>query len=156
MCASPHMITWTPEIGVLERSQAMTQAEPRRKANGEAAMRPMRNGMRSSCRPTLLAASRSSGSGRLTTGFESAWLSRGVRSRSPFPMSRRFGQVLLAFRKSNLPALSPGVRTPSTTPYPLLVEAVVVMVRTNLDAVVSAFDLAATDLARGLIDTPFY
>jgi hypothetical protein len=58
---------------------------------------------------------------------------------------------LLALRKSNFPAQSPGVRTPST-PVSLLVEAVVVMVRTNLDAVAfSAFDFTAGDLARGLI-----
>src|SRR5580700_8568551 len=153
MCASPHIITWTPEIGVWERSHAMTHAAPRRKVNGEAAIRPMRKGIKSSWRPTLLAASSSSGSGRLAGGFVSAWLSRGVRSRNPLPMSRRFSQGLLAFRKSNAPALSPGVRTPSA-PSPPLVEGVVVSVRTNFDAVVfPAFDFAATDLARGLIST---
>ena len=94
MCASPHMITWMPEIGVWERSHAMTQAAPRRNVNGEAAIRPMRSGIKCSWRPTLLAASRSSGSGRLATGLVSAWLSRGV------PCAQSFTDV---------PPLLPGI-----------------------------------------------
>jgi hypothetical protein len=71
-------------------------------------------------------------------------------------MLRRFSQGLLAFRKSNLAVLSPGARSPST-PYSLLVAAVVVIVRTNLDEVVFVgLDFFATDLRRGLIGRPFY
>lgn len=36
------MMTVIPVIGVKERSAAITQANPRRKAKGEAAMRPIR------------------------------------------------------------------------------------------------------------------
>jgi len=50
-----------------------------------------------------------------------------------------------------VPALSPGVRTLSTTSCPRLVEAVVVVVGTDLGAVVfSGFDFWAGELARGL------
>src|SRR5664279_2515888 len=144
-----------PEAGVLDRYHAITHAAPRRNVNGEAAIRPVRNGIKSSWRPTLLAASRSSGSGRLATGLLSAWLSRGARLRSPLPIFRRFSQGLLGSRKSNSLDRSPGVRSPST-PFSLLVKAVVVIVRTVLSELVFfAFDFAATAFARGLIGKPF-
>lgn len=134
----------------------MTQAAPRRKVNGDAAIRPMRSGIKCSCRPLLLSASKSSGSGRLAADFVSAWLSRGVRARSPLPMFRRVSQGLFGFRKSNLSALSPGVRIPSTL-YSRLVEAVAAVVRTTLDeGAFSGIDFDETDLARGLIGRPFY
>jgi hypothetical protein len=59
----PSITTRIALIGVVERSDAMTQADPRRKANGEAAIRPMRSGIRCSCRPLLLANTVATGSG---------------------------------------------------------------------------------------------
>lgn len=65
----------------------MTQAAPRRKVNGDAAMRPMRSGTRSFRRPRLLLASRSRGSGRSLGALYSAWLVRDVRLRRSLPIS---------------------------------------------------------------------
>lgn len=58
------MIAGIPVLGDIDRSAAITQAEPRRKVNGEAAMRPMRSGTRCACLPLLLAVRSLSGSGR--------------------------------------------------------------------------------------------
>jgi hypothetical protein len=68
----PSITTRIALIGVVERSDAMTQADPRRKANGEAAIRPMRSGIRCSCLPLLLANTVATGSGRFFGGLHSA------------------------------------------------------------------------------------
>ena len=63
-CASPHSWTFEPISGVSARSLAMTAADPRRNANGEASIRPMRIGTRSGRRPSFEASSVVTTSGR--------------------------------------------------------------------------------------------
>ena len=46
MCASPHACTKSPVVGSVDKSAAMGRAAPRKKANGEAAMRRCRSGTR--------------------------------------------------------------------------------------------------------------
>ena len=66
------MHTCMPVTGVCDRSHAITAAAPRRKANGEAAMRPIRSGTNSSCRPAFPATTMSTGLGRCFGGVHSA------------------------------------------------------------------------------------
>ena len=54
--ASPQSWTVMLVLGVGARSPAITAAEPRRKAKGEASMRPMRIGTSSGMRPSFEAA----------------------------------------------------------------------------------------------------
>jgi hypothetical protein len=84
------MITEIPLMGDVDRSDAITQAETRRKVNGEAAMRAMRNGMRSLFLPLLFSAMSFNGSGRSFEGIHSAWDSRGTVRRKSLPSACRF------------------------------------------------------------------
>ena len=96
------MITGIPLIGDVDRSAPITQAEPRRKVNGDAAMRPMRNGMRSFCLPLLFSAMSFNGSGRSFEGIHSAWDSRGTVRRKSLPSACRFCHGTTLWPKSLL------------------------------------------------------
>jgi len=100
-CASPSITTGIPLIGNVERSAAMTHADPRRKANGEAAMRPIRRGTNCACLPLLLSASSFKGSVRFFPGFHSACDSRGTVPRSALPSARRCSHETILLPKSN-------------------------------------------------------
>jgi hypothetical protein len=76
-----------PVFGVLARSWAMTMADPRMKANGEAIMREYRIGMRSGIRSLACASRRSIGSCRSVAGFLSAWTPLGTNRRAARPSS---------------------------------------------------------------------
>ena len=89
MWASPHMTTGIPLTGSVEGSDAITHADPRRKGNGEDAMRPMRRGIRCACRPALLLANNFSGSGRVFPGVYLACDSIGTFWRSALPSALR-------------------------------------------------------------------
>ena len=67
----------------------MTIAEPRRKANGDAAMRPWRIGTSSGMRDLACCSSSEIGSGRLGAGFHAPCPERGTMARNPFPAARR-------------------------------------------------------------------
>src|SRR5580658_1871164 len=86
------MTVGIPVMGEVDRSLAITHAEPRKKAKGEQAMRPMRSGISCFCRPLLLAMTVLMGSGRFFDGDHSAWTSRGIDVRSFLPSARRCSQ----------------------------------------------------------------
>src|ERR1700731_1279337 len=86
------MNTGIPLIADVDRSAAITQADPRRNENGDAAMRPIRNGISSVCRPLLFLAISSSGLGRPFGGIHSAWDSRETERRRSLPAACRFSQ----------------------------------------------------------------
>jgi hypothetical protein len=75
---------------------------PRKKPNGETAMRDIRRGTNSSCRPKLDFSKILTGLGRFLDGFHPAQLSRGTFSRKFFPAACRICQVSLFLRKSGL------------------------------------------------------
>src|SRR5262249_3847403 len=78
-----------PVFGIRERSQAITAAEPRRKANGELSIRAFRIGTRSGSRDAFDLMRISIGSGRFLGGVHPACLSRDPCSRSAFPSRHR-------------------------------------------------------------------
>ena len=86
-CASPQSWTLEPLTGDPARSAAMTAADPRRNANGEAIIRPNRIGTSSGIRPSLEASRVLMTSGRSWLGAQSAWLRLGAFARSPRPRS---------------------------------------------------------------------
>lgn len=87
-CASPQSWAVIPEVGVGARSAAIRPAEPRRKANGVAAIRPSRIGTSSVIRPALDASIAAMAVGRSSAVANSACRSRGMRSRRALPRSR--------------------------------------------------------------------
>ena len=88
MWASPSITTWMPVTGVCERSHAITEAAPRRNANGEAAMRAIRRGTRCCCRPAFPATTMSTGLGRSLGGFHAACAACGNTLRNAAPLFR--------------------------------------------------------------------
>ncbi len=72
-------------FGVAARSVAISPAEPRRKANGEAAIRPTRSGTSEAIRPSFADSTESTTLGRSAAGANSACALRGVFSRSSLP-----------------------------------------------------------------------
>jgi hypothetical protein len=62
------VITSGPLTGVCERSQAITDAAPRRNTNGDAAIRPILSGTSSATRPAFPASTTSTGLGRFFGG----------------------------------------------------------------------------------------
>src|SRR5262249_15524565 len=97
-----------PVFGVRERSQAITAAEPRRKANAELSIRAFRIGTRSRSRDAFDLMRIYIGWGRSLGAFHSACLSRGTCSRSAFPSCHRcsHGRNWLASRsRSRVPDL---------------------------------------------------
>ena len=67
----------------------MTMHAPRKNANGDSAMRPIRSGIKLSSRPTLLASTVATGSARSAGGVHAACDLRGVCSRRALPYSNR-------------------------------------------------------------------
>ena len=89
MWASPSIMTCMPVTGVCDKSHAITAAAPRKKANGETAMRPIRSGTNCSCRPAFPATTMSTGLGRFFGGVHSVCAAWGTLLRSCAPASRR-------------------------------------------------------------------
>jgi hypothetical protein len=87
--ASPQSCTRSADCGVGARSAAMIAAAPRKKANGDVAMRAWRIGTRSGTRVRAWAASRASGSARSAGGTQSPWLRRGAAARAALPRAAR-------------------------------------------------------------------
>ena len=115
-CASPQTWTVRPDTGVVARSLAMTRAAPRKKANGEAAIRPYRTGSNSGSRDTACRSSRLTGSGRPTAGLKSAWFSLGTAARAPFPRAARSPGGRAVGTGSSRALCRPNAATSLTTP----------------------------------------
>ena len=95
-CASPHSWASSPESGVGARSAAMIAAAPRKKANGEVAIRPWRIGTSSATREASSSSSIVTGSGRAAEGAHDAWLDRGLFTRAARPAATRCSTVSCA------------------------------------------------------------
>ena len=88
-CASPQSWTVIPETGNCARSYAIIGTAPRKKPNGEAAIRVHFIGSNSRIRSTAAVTSRSTGLGRFFAGFHSHWSTRCTAFRRDLPCSRR-------------------------------------------------------------------
>ena len=88
-CMSPQALTVRPVTGVVARSAAMTAAEPRRKAKGEASMRAKRTGTSFCTRLAFCRSRIATGSARSGFLAKRACAARGTLSRSALPAARR-------------------------------------------------------------------
>ena len=93
---------------------AMMAAPPRKKANGDSAMRPCRMGTRSATRDSACAASTSSGSREPARGLPSAWADRGVTVRRSRPAALRSAHESFM----SVPLLRVAVLVPATVGWP--------------------------------------
>jgi hypothetical protein len=74
---------------VVARSAAITAAAPRKNANGEASIRPLRIGTSSGTRVAACASRMATGSGRSAAGCQPACPERGHASRAARPAAAR-------------------------------------------------------------------
>ena len=111
---SPHACTRIPVAGVLDKSHAITAAEPRKNAKGDCRIRPYRIGKSSGRRPRPECRSTLMGSGRAEGADHSAWEVRETLSRRAFPWLMRTS--ILGPR-----TLDPSRRIPGTFPCWVLI-----------------------------------
>ncbi len=108
-CASPQSCTRRPVRGNVARSRAINGAAPRKKANGETAMRPYLMGSSSSTRPRFASSSISTGWGRSEGGCQSPCFERGSTARNDFPRTSRASMEGFISQSIVVPASNPGL-----------------------------------------------